>query len=528
MKPNKVHKIFLLIFIFLLCFESSECQDCQTNCQSTGLACNDNVGTCDSHCKPKYGEVTPICYDCSNIAGDYYTIDSSGNCLEQCIGDKIIGNSGECTSESIPNSFKKIGDVYYDSAQPLMNCGSSECSCNNYYHIKILNGKKIYECFNVINDALAKGYNFYHYNTKEFYETRCPDGFNIMKLITDSNTPPNTYTRCSDKCVGSEFFVEIVDSSNDVTTGYCIDSCESSNTGIFSGYFYTYIDNGINRCLNGCLSGTSIKNIDTSHSICITLDECEFYDEDTNICYDSCPTSSPDKRYYNKGSKKCISSCSGDYLYTKVSGDYTCYRKEDCNFVEESGSTKTCLDSCGPGKYHDYDSKVCTSNCGSSPSTKKYRADDGNVCYDSCSEIQGGEYIYEGEDVSGVSYIICYKQTQSRPNCGYYYKKLNGIRKCSSSISNCIDISYKYILNDECKESCNGYYQIEKETTDTPAKQYTECFQYQSEALSQANFCDEKKKKCWTNFPTESNYYIERQYSSSPAKYEVINECEKL
>ena len=136
--------------------------------------------------------------------------------------------------------------------------------------------------------------------------------------------------------------------------------------------------------------------------------------------------------------------------------------------------------------------------------------------------------IYEGEDVSGVSYIICYKQTQSRPDCDYYYKKLNGIRKCSSSISNCIDISYKYILNDECKESCNGYYQIEKETTDTPAKQYTECFQYQSEALSQANFCDENQKKCWTNFPTESNYYIKRQYSSSPAKYEVVKECENF
>ena len=135
--------------------------------------------------------------------------------------------------------------------------------------------------------------------------------------------------------------------------------------------------------------GTYIKGGNT----CVNLDQCDYYIPGENTCYNSCPEggSLPDKKYHNYGSKICIDSCSGEYAYEN---DKVCYKKEDCQFIDESTNPKGCLPSCGPTQYHDYNSKSCISQCGDTNPNNKFHAIYDNVCYPSCASIPGN-YIYE-------------------------------------------------------------------------------------------------------------------------------------
>ena len=207
MKPWKEHKKFFLIFILFLCFQYTKQDDCDsTYCtNNNGISCVDtSLNPCPTNCKPKYGSST--CHDCSSI-GKYYTISSDGQCLNKCIGDKIIGDSGECTDESLTETFKKIGDQYYIDTSPelsKMNCRSSACSCKTFYHFETMDGKKIYTCFETMDEAAGDNLIYYNYKTGEFFEDKCPDGFNVQKEIELSTGSSNVF-RCSDKCLGSEY-----------------------------------------------------------------------------------------------------------------------------------------------------------------------------------------------------------------------------------------------------------------------------------------------------------------------------------
>jgi hypothetical protein len=104
-------------------------------------------------------------------------------------------------------------------------------------------------------------------------------------------------------------------------------------------------------------------------------------------------------------------------------------------------------------------------------SKNKYHASDGKVCYPSCKDIPGN-YIYEVE-----SSHICYKElsTASGTGCDHFYKKINGIMKCTTDLTVCANANFKYIIhgeNGECLESCNGYYTVEnfKSTGTTPTR----------------------------------------------------------
>ena len=156
--------------------------------------------------------------------------------------------------------------------------------------------------------------------------------------------------------------------SGDVINDYCIDNCDGIT---YSQYNLIYTDNGVKKCLKSCPSGTYK---DYSTSVCITLDNCAFYEG--NTCYSSCPTTNtPSTPYHKYGSKECIASCPDtDYIYL---ADHTCYRKEDCNYVSESGSTHTCLSSCST--FHDNNSNVCITKCGEENANKKYYANGDNI-----------------------------------------------------------------------------------------------------------------------------------------------------
>ena len=55
---------------------------------------------------------------------------------------------------------------------------------------------------------------------------------------------------------------------------------------------------------------------------------------------------------------------------------------------------------------------------------------------------------------------ICYHERPQTGFCEAYLRYNNGVLKCMSK-STCIDINYKYFIDLECKEDCNGFYQIE-------------------------------------------------------------------
>ena len=454
MKPWRKQKMFFIVFIVLLLFEFS-CQDPTCTCVSSDRkTCADSSGSdpdCCSNYKTKYISSTSAeCYDCGGISG-YYTFDSSNNCINDCLGDKIIYDTKECTNRDL-SSLYKLGDFYYHdiSAAGNTDCDGTQCKCEKYYYIETEYGKKKYTCFNTVDDNILNIYKYFNSKTGEFLKNQCPDGLKREKKNALSYGS-NSATRCSDTCLSTEFFLAIPESDGNIMNEYCVDSCSSQT--IDNTYKYEYVDNGVKKCLKDCPSGTYKKD-DSTHPACVTLDKCNYYKFDK--CYDTCPTTAIDTvdttiyKYNNYGNKECVSACGTDYIYKTSSTDVTCYKKEHCNFI---GTSNTCLSSCTD--YHDYNSKLCTTNCGDGTSTKKYHANDGvnaNICFDSCSDIPGGEYIFEEADNTNT-YKICYKTDAS---CEAYYKKGNVVRKCITK-QDCINtLHYNYCIGKECKESCDG------------------------------------------------------------------------
>ena len=84
-------------------------------------------------------------------------------------------------------------------------------------------------------------------------------------------------------------------------------------------------------------------------------------------------------------------------------------------------------------------------------------------------------------------------------------------------------MKYKYVVNKECRESCDGYYKLETEESSIT---YIKCYDSISDVLSinVEVYYNIKSKLCWKKYP--SGYYILKQDASSTQKYEVVDECE--
>ena len=517
MKLRKCHQKFIFIFIILISLEYSKCQSVcsSSSCTSSenGLSCG---SSCDSNCKPKYG--SDKCYDCTGITnGDYYTINQNGDCLiNVCRGDKIIenkANTNECTFQIFnpSGSLYKVGESgeYYYYLPSTINtniytCTGNICSCTKYYYIETIFGKNKYTCIGDLSTIPSTNYKYYNYNTGQLFQTGCPSGYEMKKTNN-----PSGFTRCSNACIGSEKIKQVQNSANNLIEYYCVDDCSNE-----SPYIYEYTDNnGKNYCLENCPEGyyKYTDANDNNNKKCVTREECDYYISGTN-CEVQCPDGTP---YHNKATKQCISSCTGEYKYIKTA-DKSCNRREDCNFYKvDSNSNYLCYDNC-PNYYSEYGTNKCLDNCDSN----QYRANEGpyeKICFSSCKEIPGGEYIYEGTNK------ICY---YSDPNCEAYYKKADGILKCSS-ISDCVTNNKKYILNKECRDNCDGYYQLEIiEATHSYIKCYETLNTILSDESANVKFCDTKLRRCWVSFPENEQYYINSEITLSPgSSYELLKEC---
>ena len=503
MKLWKIYYTYFFLFLFLLNTNYIICEDaCQINCEKSDSSCTAkaDVSYDCSNCKPVYDSNSNKC--CSVGNSGYFSLDSSGNCIDGCLGDKIIEDTKECTNVAITGKYQ-LGDIYLTNAptDTSISCSNNICECTKYFYKEIIYGKTKIHCYNSYEPSSFGNYKFFNYKTGEFF-TSCPSGFNIKKENAIS-----TATRCSDKCLDNEFYLSTT--TNNIITEKCVDSCSSPNN-------LQYEDNGIKKCVQNCPSGLKIKQYDT-FSACVTVDECKFYEG--IYCKDSCTGTNLLNNY---GSKECISSCTGDFVYRKDPDDNTCYKRENCNFYDDSDSNnKKCLDTCNT--YHDYNSKKCISHCGLDGVNKLYYAGEGdykNICFSSCLKIPSRDYIYEEQDVNTHNYRKCFKEKPT-DDCEKYYLKINGVRKCSTQ-QNCIDKLYTYFVGDECRESCDGYYQLEDSTNS-----FVKCYNNLANALDDTNikFCDTNLKKCWTSSSLPEEYFIKSEFSSNSGKYEVVKQC---
>ena len=208
-------------------------------------------------------------------------------------------------------------------------------------------------------------------------------------------------------------------------------------------------------------------------------------------------------------------TCTGEYRYKK-SGDTTrCYSAEECDFILESGGSNSCLSSCSSSSYrfHNYNSKKCISSCGGE---YIFRVSGSNICYSSCAQISNSNIFYED------SLNNCY--TLQPSSCSYYYKKLDGVRKCVTQ-SYCINNGLKYFIGQECRDSCPNYFQIELTES---SFNIIRCYSTLNDALTDiiyVKFCDLSSFKCWTTLPDPEIYFIKSTINSANLQYEVVKEC---
>ena len=391
----KAMKEFIKIFFIFSClFSYTISHDC-TPSTGTGFNCNSASG--NLNCKYIYPN---SCEECIDITS-YYTFRGS-TCFNECTGDKIIDETKECTSADLMSSglFYQLGDVYFtsDPSNANIECATSKvCKCKNYYYITYESGKKKYHCFSSTDSDIStilSTYNHYNYKTKEFFSgTTCPDDIPITK----QETIGGSVTRCSDKCLDGELY------NYNSGTESCTDSCTGTGYG-------AYIVNGVKKCVN--CEDVDLYKLGTN---CVTLDKCSFYYDST--CYTACGedgiTSYP---YHNYGSKECISGCAttGEYIYADTTNKI-CYKKEQCDFIDISGTGNLCYFGSCPSTgntFHSFDSNICLSSC---PSDKKYHINGDNICYPSCLAIPGGDYIYELDNYE------C-KNSVTSTECPFYKK----------------------------------------------------------------------------------------------------------
>jgi hypothetical protein len=193
MKPQQKNYNILLILILIFFPQISKCGDC-TDCTTTDdLVCRNPSGTqCDSNCKTRYD--TNQCYDCGSSSAGYYTIisqDSDYICQLGCQGNKIIGDTGECTDQPITTHVYQLGNVYFFSGDPstdnkLKRVYGNLYECKSYHIKENINGKEFYTCHDLasIISQLPSSATYYFDSTKgELLQTGCPNGLNKKKKL---------------------------------------------------------------------------------------------------------------------------------------------------------------------------------------------------------------------------------------------------------------------------------------------------------------------------------------------------------
>ena len=407
--------IFYCLTVLIICDNACDSITCEVDVDHP-YQCTPNEVVDNCICKFKYPNSCHKCEtDTSGI--EYYTIHDNGLCSNTCTGNKIIQDTGECTSMDLLGTgiFYKFGDFYFLSAPSdddsnIVCFDSHICKCKKYFYTEYIQGKKKYTCFDESNNSGADltQYKYYNYNTNEFFKDECPDGYKFEK---EHQFNGNNVIRCTDSCFNQEFYI-LSDGNNK-----CYEACPTNPPNL------RYHNYGSKECINDCLNEYKYKDEDNDKYICYKKEECAFIDEVSHICYHtSCPSSG--NTFHNFDSNICIGSCSNDRLYY-ISGGTICYPSckdiPNGNYIYEDKINNICYDS-EPTDCEHYYKKVdgvlkCTTQ--SDCITKNYKYFIGKECRDNC------DGYYKLEEV-GINYITCFDSITnalSKSNVNYYNLK---------------------------------------------------------------------------------------------------------
>ena len=494
---------------------------------------------------------------CTAFLKNYYDPDTH-ECLDTCKGNTINPFQLQPTDtnpsplpckRNCPTDSSNYFPYYnHDSNVCLSHCGAD--GSNNKYHksngyicypscLDIHGGNYIYEyldssnnsyiCYDDTSSPISPSGNCPYYYLKSDGSKQCQ----TAKECKDKNYIYLINNECRDRC--DEYYkleIDIVIDSVVTTFINCFETTTNCYNYDNSNDEPIYYFEKNRRCWKQFPNGYFVKN-DTITNENELVEECEKYyyvdSSNRNICTNNCKTHG---KYFLNGNNKCETDCI-NYLknYYDLSNNEcldSCKGRDTYKFQKKitgtiSASIK-CLEYCPQDStnainnipFYDSNSNICLSECGQGDSTKMYHAKDGYICYTSCTEIPTGQYLYEYN-------YICYidPPTTDGIDCSVYYIKPDGTKQCST-ISQCVStMGYKYFINNECKDNCDGYYKLEK--TDGTLK-YTKCFASITDIIQSVAGVmayDINNKLCWDHIPND--YYVN---DKSGLKFEVVKECE--
>jgi len=229
-----------------------------------------------------------------------------------------------------------------------------------------------------------------------------------------------------------------------------------------SSYYIIKSEDYKYEVVQNCNTAGLLKyEIESPHK-CITFEECrnmgKFINEDESECVNSCSnfiynskcvsSCQIDKKYYNHGTKICISQCTGDYLYHTINGNECFY---SCNDISPSGT------------YKYLRGNIC-----SSEPCIFYTKLENNVqkCYDSVQDCinDGFEYL------DGNECILECPSTKFKVN---YIRGSNGkiinLGRCFVDQTECRNNNYYFynIIEKKCwHDTCKSPYHIMELDTD--------------------------------------------------------------
>ena len=540
-------------------------------CENFYYKDSDNHNYCTSSCFSKslfFLSGNKKCVSSCTEFNKYYYDPITNECVDSCKQivnypfQKDLPSSSAAPSAclSVCPSLSGSDDRYhnYDSNICLERCGKDGSS--NKYHkyddyvcypscTEIPKGNFIYEylsdttnyiysCYDKDNLPLAPSGDCPFYYLKN-------DGTKKCQKLADCRDRNYIYLledECRDRCdeyykLNISLSYETGKTGNFVRCYKTPTNCLEYHTGDTSAVIYYFIK--LKRCFDGFPSEYFIKNEPSGSYVMEVIEKCEkFYyvdGDNRKICTDDCKSHN---LYFLIGYEKCETDCI-NYKKNYYDPDNnecvdTCKERNIYKFQEKITTTLSsaskCLDVCpSNSSYYDSDSNICLTHCGAGDPSKLYRkfGTDGKICYSSCVEIPDGQYIYEHSD---GPHFACYDTppTGDGIDCGYYFTKSDGTRRCTN-MTYCINnIQYKYFLGTECKDSCDGYYKLE--VTDTVKNlNYTKCFDSITDVLKPGNGVKAyniRNKLCWGYIP--DGYFVNNitDVTTSEKKYEMVKECE--
>ena len=328
--------------------------------------------------------------ECGSIAGEsntYYYLNKK-ICEQNCNEDYEITDTKICSTSCDYYDSKKLYSFIKDSTKKCV----FDCKDTDYKYTSI-DGKCVENCeptdFYDENDLICK--------------IKCPSEKKIDGQI------------CRESCYNEELDIKKYEDEN----GYCVDSCNISNTG------FIYNKEDEYKCLNNC------SNLYIDDNICKTSCGNKYIYE--NICLPKCPNI---KRFFKQDDRICLTDCPENYAFYIYEEELDIYKCTD-NCLAYIASTNV-----------NMNAKRCLNNCKDDYSYFIYENENEinsrKICYAFCPPNYP---FYKDDKTPDSQNLECYKE------CPDNFVHLKGSYKCFS-IEECNTGIIKY-ESKECIEQCS-------------------------------------------------------------------------